>query len=578
MEFTIDTEYYDQDNVGEIALLQLCGPVDQKSVPIFEAEIHELFKKDICRFVLDLYNTKYLNSSGLGLLINIAHKVNVVGGGIRLVNVAEKFKVLFDMLGLDSSLPIFENRDAALKSFGSGNITQKSADKEDSEDENLEDHLESEDTNEEDTNQENTDLENKEPIQENQEDLIPDKAKDLIEKSSVLKKDDNSGDDNSEDNQKSDAVSLLTKKSLPNLKKNLLNKQEKSLKFTAIKTNKDNIYEPDRHVELEDDPQFELTESLSQLADNITDSGISIFNEKSTESPDISVSLIEKTFSEETFSEEKVIQTPIIKVTSEKQEISSRKQETSSEKQETESSFIHKKQAIEEKIVKKESDVKNSDDENPKREENITQAKSTQYIALPRQSQVSKIISFERNVQWYSVIEYYNQMRKNRSYPLSLHISRVDIVDNNRDDLAKLQNTNIMFVPRFPGCQVVPEKVLLDISSENAKAEFWITPFASGQIPGWVESLYKGKTSSFTKTPFKIKNNLLSGIFFILSLLCLFSYYWDYLDFLNDMLKEYRIWGHLISGLILLFTSFGFLRKNSPKLDIVEKLTRIKMQ
>merc|ERR1711976_34300 len=128
MEFTIDTEYFQQDGVGEIALLQLCGPIDQKSVPIFEAEIQELFKNDICRFVLDLSNPKYLNSSGLGLLINIAHKVNVVGGGIRLVNVAEKFRVLFDMLGLDSSLPIYENRDVALRSFGSGELRLKSND------------------------------------------------------------------------------------------------------------------------------------------------------------------------------------------------------------------------------------------------------------------------------------------------------------------------------------------------------------------------------------------------------------------------------------------------------------------
>ena len=52
------------------------------------------------------------------MLINIAHRVNVVGGGVRLINVAEKFKVLFDMLGLETCLPIINDYEEALNSFG----------------------------------------------------------------------------------------------------------------------------------------------------------------------------------------------------------------------------------------------------------------------------------------------------------------------------------------------------------------------------------------------------------------------------------------------------------------------------
>jgi anti-anti-sigma factor len=119
MELNITSETYHDPTIGDLATLKLCGTIDQKSVQVFESTILELYRKGICRLILDLSDTKYLNSTGLGLLINIAHKVNVVGGGIRLVNVAEKFRVLFDMLGLESCLPILASHEEAIHSFGS---------------------------------------------------------------------------------------------------------------------------------------------------------------------------------------------------------------------------------------------------------------------------------------------------------------------------------------------------------------------------------------------------------------------------------------------------------------------------
>lgn len=136
-----------------------------------------------------------------------------------------------------------------------------------------------------------------------------------------------------------------------------------------------------------------------------------------------------------------------------------------------------------------------------------------------------------------------------------------------------------MLIPRFPGCQVVPERVNLDLSKENLNAEFWITPSTSGDIPGWIETLYKGQTSSFIKTPFKIKNYYAVLITFILSFVVLLSHSSKQLDFLHDYVPaDQKIWGHIAVGFILLVTSFFFLKKSSPKIDIVEKLSREKMQ
>ncbi|BBM84024.1 STAS domain-containing protein [Candidatus Uabimicrobium amorphum] len=595
MEFTIDTEYYQQDGVGEIALLQLCGPIDQKSVPIFEAEIQELFKNDICRFVLDLSNTKYLNSSGLGLLINIAHKVNVVGGGIRLVNVAEKFRVLFDMLGLDSSLPIYENRDVALRSFGSGELRLKSSDSDS-------------------IDQPAPESEVEDTSGEEEQQISSQTADPLLE---------DVGEEDDEDDER-EAVSLLNKKTLPNLKKNLADKQDTSLKFTGApqeeeqkqQEQQDDLYEPERPVEIEDDPNFELTGSLSALADMITDDGIASNEDtqeqeeqapapseepqldtapqeeaaEDEEDEEVSVSLIQKAFSDEAakHSHSSLAHSPVEEVEQQQEEP---QQEEQQEEQQVPEPTVEESAPVEQTVPQQPAASQPEPPAvAPQPQPQQTAPQQTIPVApQPVQQPVarSSISSRQRRVvqkpiektlQWYTAVEYYNQMKRNRTFPLTLQVSKVDVVDGGKEFLEKLQNTNVMFVPRFPGCQVVPERVCLDISKDNLSAEFWITPFTKGDIPGWVETQYQGQTSSFVKTPFKVKNYFAVLVTFVLSFVALLSHSSQHLNFLNDYIAaNQKIWVHIGVGFLLLLTSFFFLKKSSPKIDIVEKLSREKM-
>src|SRR5262245_55061568 len=64
-------------------------------------------------------NVKYVNSTGLGYLINLSDSVNGDKGGISLVKVQPKVKVVFDMLGLNAFFKIYQTRDEAMKHFTS---------------------------------------------------------------------------------------------------------------------------------------------------------------------------------------------------------------------------------------------------------------------------------------------------------------------------------------------------------------------------------------------------------------------------------------------------------------------------
>lgn len=103
--------------LAKTALVILNGSIDAKTVITFQTHLNSVKERGINRFILDMENVKYVNSTGLGYLINLSDSVNGEKGGIALVKVQPKVKVVFDMLGLNAFFKIYQNRDEALKHF-----------------------------------------------------------------------------------------------------------------------------------------------------------------------------------------------------------------------------------------------------------------------------------------------------------------------------------------------------------------------------------------------------------------------------------------------------------------------------
>ena len=96
------------------ALVVLAGSIDAKTVITFQTHLNSVKERGIERFIMDMESVKYVNSTGLGYLINLADSVTEKGG-ISLVKVQPKVKVVFDMLGLNAFFRIFATREEALK-------------------------------------------------------------------------------------------------------------------------------------------------------------------------------------------------------------------------------------------------------------------------------------------------------------------------------------------------------------------------------------------------------------------------------------------------------------------------------
>ena len=101
------------------ALVVLAGSIDAKTVITFQTHLNSVKERGIERFIMDMEAVKYVNSTGLGYLINLADSVTEKGG-ISLVKVQPKVKVVFDMLGLNAFFRIFATREEALKHLNEG--------------------------------------------------------------------------------------------------------------------------------------------------------------------------------------------------------------------------------------------------------------------------------------------------------------------------------------------------------------------------------------------------------------------------------------------------------------------------
>ena len=69
------------------------------------------------KFLIDFSGTAYIDSSGLGALVSISKKIREHGGELRLAELNEDLRALFELTKLDTLFAIAESRTEALANF-----------------------------------------------------------------------------------------------------------------------------------------------------------------------------------------------------------------------------------------------------------------------------------------------------------------------------------------------------------------------------------------------------------------------------------------------------------------------------
>ncbi|NND70664.1 MAG: STAS domain-containing protein [Rhodothermales bacterium] len=79
--------------------------------------LHELKEKGQVNVVVDLSKAKFMNSSGLGMLISAMTTMRNAGGDLRLANVADRIQSLLVITKLITVFKHYNSVDEAVSSF-----------------------------------------------------------------------------------------------------------------------------------------------------------------------------------------------------------------------------------------------------------------------------------------------------------------------------------------------------------------------------------------------------------------------------------------------------------------------------
>ncbi len=89
------------------------GPEAQE----FSDLLHNLLKQNKKNIVIDLSDTKFMNSSGLGMLISGYTTIKNGGGNMKLANATEKIESLLVITKLITIFDHYDSVDKAVESF-----------------------------------------------------------------------------------------------------------------------------------------------------------------------------------------------------------------------------------------------------------------------------------------------------------------------------------------------------------------------------------------------------------------------------------------------------------------------------
>lgn len=95
--------------------VEVQGEIDVYTSPRVKETINELIEKGHYQLVINLEGVRYIDSTGLGVLIGALKKVREHNGRILLVCTNPQIKKIFNITGLVKIFEIFKDEDEALQ-------------------------------------------------------------------------------------------------------------------------------------------------------------------------------------------------------------------------------------------------------------------------------------------------------------------------------------------------------------------------------------------------------------------------------------------------------------------------------
>lgn len=117
-ELSVDTR-----ELEGVVLLYPRGFINAHTVRLFEAELQSALDRRRYNIVVSCADLKYIASAGLGALMGVIEEIRTAGGDIRIADLNETVRNIFEILGFNHLYRIFPSEVDAILSFRGGGET-----------------------------------------------------------------------------------------------------------------------------------------------------------------------------------------------------------------------------------------------------------------------------------------------------------------------------------------------------------------------------------------------------------------------------------------------------------------------
>lgn len=103
--------------VDGVYILEIEGEIDLYNNLQITDKIKEAMDNNYSHVLINLAKCEYIDSSGIGVLIASLSKLKKMGGSLRLCNVYQKVRKIFELTKLTGFFSIYDSEEEAMRAF-----------------------------------------------------------------------------------------------------------------------------------------------------------------------------------------------------------------------------------------------------------------------------------------------------------------------------------------------------------------------------------------------------------------------------------------------------------------------------
>ncbi len=119
METQIELKVSDIDGLSGVKLVKLIGDLDATNVENVLEKVNNIKSDGFNKIIADFTKLRYVNSTGLGVLLHMSKSIKEDGGFFKIINMNDNVYEIVEIIGASTFLEIYDTMEEATESLES---------------------------------------------------------------------------------------------------------------------------------------------------------------------------------------------------------------------------------------------------------------------------------------------------------------------------------------------------------------------------------------------------------------------------------------------------------------------------